>query len=195
MDVASFGSRAGPDTSQATWIATGRQLGVHRKQHQSSGSRLMWDIGDWLLEGEETVLKHEKRPTIRDFASQLTGYSRHTLTMAASVSRRVSPARRIEALSWWHHLVVANLGGDQQSEWLTRAVEYEWTVPRLRQELRASMPGIGPERPSPRKGDRVVRRLVELKREQISDALLAELGDWWQREMERAKPQLHAAHR
>ncbi len=165
-------------------METGRRLGLSRVSHQGTGSQLMWQVGDWLLEGEDGVLKHKKRLTIRDLAMRLTGYSKHTLSMAVSVSRKVRPPTRIDGLSWWHHLVVANLGEDARTDWLTRAVEYEWTVRKLREELRAASPGDGRSRHGPRNGDRIVRRLVGLRREQISDDLLAELDAWWRREMQ-----------
>ena len=191
--VMEFGG--GRVSAQEAWMEAGRRLGLSRLSHQGTGSQLMWEVGDWLLEGEDGVLRHKKRLTIRDLAMRLTGYSKHTLAMAVSVARKVRPPTRVDGLSWWHHLVVANLDEGARTDWLTRAVEYEWTVRKLREELRAANPDNGRSRPGPRNGDGVVRRLVGLRREQISDDLLAELDAWWRREMQDGEARRNGSQR
>jgi hypothetical protein len=182
--VPSIRSRDWHELSKDAWIETGRRFGRERLGHQRAGSQMMWEVGDWLVGGEDRVLRHEQRQSIRELAAQLTGYAKHTLSMAVSVSRKVPPSMRIEGLSWWHHLVVANLQPEQQTEWLTQAAEQEWTVRKLRHELRAGRPRPTQSRAVSRPGDRLVKRLVGLKRDQISDSFLEELATWWQREMD-----------
>jgi hypothetical protein len=143
----------------------------------------MWAVGDWLLEGEERVLKSKKRLMVREVAAGLTGYSKHTLAMAVSVSRKVKPPVRIDGLSWWHHLVVAHLSANEQATWLTQAAEHEWSVSRFRDELRE--PGSGRQkRGLDRTADSLVRQLITVTRMEISDDLLTELHRWWQGEIE-----------
>jgi len=157
---------------------------MHRLSHHGERSALMWDVGDWLLNGEDSVLKHKKKSAIRELACKLTGYSKHTLTMAVSVSRKVQPSIRIDGLSWWHHLSVSHLHPDHQVEWLTRAAESEWSVVRLRGELRAvDTIGSSATKPKLQASDRVVKQLIQLSRDQISTSSLADLVAWWQREI------------
>src|SRR6266566_9882650 len=92
-----------------TWRAVGEQLARKRGNLGHAGSRQMWDIGDWLRDGEDEVFKQLKRSRVRTMASGITGYSRHTLSMAASLARKMGPSMRIDGLTWWHHLAVARL--------------------------------------------------------------------------------------
>jgi hypothetical protein len=143
----------------------------------------MWAVGDWLLEGEVHILKGKKRSKVRELAAELTGYSTHTLTMAASVARKVDPSMRIDGLSWWHHLAVAQLASEEQARWLVRAAEDDWSVARLREELRDSSPMTA--RPSmTRRADWLVSQLVRLTRDEIPDGVLTELHRWWQHEID-----------
>src|SRR5205807_8955249 len=107
---------------QQRWYEAGDQLARGRRQLDSTGSRQMWEIGDWLVAGEDDVFKHLNRRRVRELAAGVTGYARHTLTMAASVARKVEPSRRVDGLTWWHHLAVASLDPDGQTDWLVREI-------------------------------------------------------------------------
>jgi hypothetical protein len=172
-------ANAGEVTSERAWRHAGAELASRYRQLQGTGSRQMWDVGDWLVAGEEQVFRAMTRVAVRELASRITGYSRHTLAMAASVSRKVDPSIRIDGLTWWHHLAVARLGAAQQSEWLVRAAELEWSVRTLREHLRrASGNGATGSHSA-----ELVQQLVRLRREQIPDALVPRLRDWWEREL------------
>lgn len=62
------------------------------------------------------------------------GYERGTLRDYAWVARKSSI--RIDDLSFAHHRLVAPLPPDDQREWLTLALQNEWTVAELRRELK-----------------------------------------------------------
>jgi hypothetical protein len=141
----------------------------------------MWALGDWVLDGEQEVFKSLKRAHLRRMATEISGYSSHTIAMAVSVSRRVSVSIRIDGLTWWHHLAVAKMVPEDQLAWLTRAAEECWSVARLRAELRAA--GMLKARSRPRSASTAIEQLVRLRREDIPPKLLDHLTEWWQREV------------
>ncbi len=169
--------RISPDA----WRAIGVELARSRVQVDGSRSRQMWAIGDWLAAGEEVVFKSLKKARVRSMAAEITGYSRHTLVMAVSVARKVEPSIRIDGLSWWHHLVVAKLPGEEQSLWLTRAAEEGWSVPVLRERMSRD----GADRsPVSRRTRRLISQLVRLRGNDIDGELLAQLHQWWHQEVQ-----------
>src|SRR5262245_59221539 len=99
-----------------SWRAVGEQLARQRGSLSHAGSRQMWDVGDWLRDGEDEVFKRLNRSRVRAMAAVLTGYSLHTLGMAVSLARKMDPSMRIEGLTWWHHLAVARLDSQAQSQ-------------------------------------------------------------------------------
>jgi len=166
------------------WRDMGARLARSRHQFEAARSREMWDIGDWLITGENVVFKSLKKSKVRQMAAEITDYSLHTLRMAASVARKIKPSMRIDGLSWWHHLPVAKLDEKGQAAWLARAAEEEWSVQELRSRLRAQVtqPSTPPRRARP---SRLVSELTQLHRDEIGDELLAKLLEWWQREVSR----------
>jgi hypothetical protein len=167
--------------TEDSWMRAGQELGRRRTQLGVTRSAQMWMVGDWLLAGEDRVLRNKKRSATRDAAARLTGYSKHTLTMSASVARKFDPSRRVDGLTWWHHLTVAGLEPDQQTHWLTNAAEGDWSVARLRDELRAA--GRTRTDARSRRARAAVRGLTRLSRSEIPEPILAELRGWWLREM------------
>jgi hypothetical protein len=159
------------------WRKAGDALARRRWQMATTGSQQMWEVGDWLVTGEDAVFARLKRTKVRELAADISGYSRHTLTMAVSVARKVPPSVRVDGLSWWHHLAVAKLGSTEQAEWLERAAEQEWTVQTLRDHLR---PPLAPRRSRSR---RLVGQLTKLTIDDIPEAAIAELRAWVQREL------------
>jgi hypothetical protein len=166
-------------TTEASWREAGGALARQRARIAGMGSRQMWQVGDWLVQGEDEVLRHLSRSHVRTVAT-ITGYSRHTLTMAASVARKVGPRARLDELTWWHHLAVARLDQAEQRRWLERAAEQRWSPRALREELPAGSPGRG--RPRHRSG-RLVGELVRYRREDIPASDVARLRAWYLREM------------
>lgn len=170
--------------SAEDWRHTGTQLARSSHQIEATGSRQMWEVGDWLLTGEDIVFKNLKKSKVRQMAAEITGYSLHTLRMAASVARKIKSSMRIDGLSWWHHLSVANLDEKGQAVWLTRAAEEGWSVHELRSRLRAQVPQAS--RPPRRvRTSRLVLELTQLHRDEIGNELLGKLREWWQKEVSR----------
>ena len=152
-------------------------MAQQRSELMGSGSRHMWEIGDWLVDGEDHVLRHMKRIKVRELAASITGYSAHTLKMAVCVARRVEPAIRVDGLSWWHHLLVAWLEPTDQVDWLTRAAEEGWSVDNLRARLRDAGLILRPR--SAAHVRRLITELVKLRRDEIPAGLVEELARWW----------------
>jgi|SRR5215472_3428527 len=176
-DPTSRRSGALPQTPEG-WRAMGERLAQQRGTISHMGSRQMWEIGDWLREGEDQVFRQLNRSRVRMMGSAITGYSRHTLNMAVSLARKIGPSMRIEGLTWWHHLAVARLDREAQSEWLTRAAEEGWSIRELRARLSREVPsGRGS---SQRHVRSVVSELLRLNREEIPDPLLDQLQRWWE---------------
>jgi hypothetical protein len=171
---------SGVSMTEDSWRDAGGALARQRARLAGMGSRLMWEVGDWLVRGEDEVLRHMSRIHVRRVAADITGYSRHTLTMAASVARKVRPATRLPELTWWHHLVVARLDRAEQARWLERAAGEQWPARALRRELGREMPARGRQR---RALGGLVGQLVRYGRADITPAEMVELRAWYVREM------------
>jgi hypothetical protein len=140
----------------------------------------MWEVGDWIVNGEDVVLRSLKKQKIRQVAAEISGYSGHTLRMAASVARKVEPDIRIDGLSWWHHQSVAKLEKEGQARWLTRAAEAGWSVRDLRDNLRQQ--GITTTVSERTRHERLILELTRLHWNEIDGTLMAELRRWWESE-------------
>jgi hypothetical protein len=168
-------------TDIEVWQEEGIRLSGSRERIESSGSRLMWEVGDWMVAGEDVVLKTLKKQKIRQMAAGISGYSSHTLRMAASVARKVEPDIRIDGLSWWHHQIVAKLDKEDQSKWLTHAAEAGWSVRDFRNELRKH--GVTRTVSARRRHESLILELTKLHRDEIAAELRAELRRWWESEL------------
>jgi hypothetical protein len=130
-----------------TWEALGRFLG------RISGAMNFW-IGDWLNFGEEVYGEefaqavestHGER---QDIAQRITGKAPQTLANWASVCGRVAKSRRRIELDYTHHQLVAALEPEEQTEWLGRAVDEEWSSRALSEAIsEARGTGAGTEPP------------------------------------------------
>lgn len=158
------------------WREAGRRLSQQRDGLGRRGSRHMWEIGDWLVVGEDQIFRRMKRMKVREVAAGVTGYSMRTLKLAVSVARRIDPEARVESLTWWHHLLVAWLDRPSQVGWLTRAVEERWSAEQLRQQLRVAGLIAGP-RTRPR-AERLIAEVIKLDRGEITDDMAVELTRW-----------------
>jgi hypothetical protein len=112
------------DLDHSDWLATGRRLGAIGRCSQ-------WWIGDWVRYG--TARWGEKYAE----AARVTGYDVASLRNMAWVASRFDLSLRNDKLTWSHHVLLAPLGTDEQSQWLQRASEERWSVADLRLELRA----------------------------------------------------------
>jgi len=179
------------------WREVGRRIAGQRNQVDGHASRQMWAVGEWLLQGEDDVFTHLNRRRVRELASEITGYSMHTLAMAVSVARRVGAAVRVDGLTWWHHLLVGKLSPAEQETWLCRAAEEGWSVKMMRERLRSA--SVIRSASKSRHPDRLVSQLTRWKRSEMSDVALSQLRDWWRQEMEvglapaREEADLHSA--
>ena len=167
-------------TDPASWREAGTRLRRLRDHVENSGSRQMWDTGDWLIAGEDIVFKNLKKRKIRQMAAEITGYSGHTLSMAVTVARKIEPYMRIDGLSWWHHQVVATLEKQEQAHWLTSAAEHDWSVRELRSKLHEQ--GLVSRQASRTSHKRLIGELTKLRLDEIDSALARKLHEWWQRE-------------
>ena len=95
------------------------------------GSSLFW-WGDYLVHLASTRGEEYAR------AKSASGYAPATLWQAAWVCRRVPPSRRLEALSFGHHMEVASLTPTDQEIWLAKADAEGLTSKQLRAEIRQS---------------------------------------------------------
>ena len=109
--------------SYAEWADVGRKLAILDRATQ-------WAIGDWLNYGE---LKYSD--TYNQVADA-TGYKPSTLMNLKFVAGRFPVSRRRENLSFAHHAEVAGLDAMEQDLWLDSAAKEQWTVKRLRAEVR-----------------------------------------------------------
>jgi hypothetical protein len=160
------------------WCELGGRLARRRSELVGQGSMHMWEIGDWLAEGEDRVFRRMKRVKVRELAAGVTGYSLHTLRMAVAVARRVHPDIRVDGLTWWHHLAVAWQDPPGQSHWLTRAAEEGWSAEQLRERLRAA--GLVGRARSRSRVQRLIGEVVKLSRDEIPEDMVHTLGRWWQ---------------
>ena len=125
-----FLSRRGLDLPEnltfEQWAAIGTTL---KNTHQS----LMWDLGDWLLYGQ-----NKKWGEKYDRAIEATGYDYGTLRNAKSVAKRFPLSRRRDKLTFAHHQEVASLA-DKDAERLLDHAEAEHLS---RNDLRARVAGV-----------------------------------------------------
>jgi hypothetical protein len=117
--VSPVGLHLPDDLSFRDWRAIGSAL------KQAEGSILWW-IGDWLRFGER-----KWRETYREVI-EATGYSRATAYQCKWVAEAFDFSRRLETLSWSHHLAVASLASDDADRLLIQAEQTGWSEKELR---------------------------------------------------------------
>jgi hypothetical protein len=106
--------------SETEWSNIGRAI-----THVESASK--WWIGDWLRAGSKA---YGKRATF-DLARQATGNDKQVLWLYSHVASRFEPHRRVAALSFSHHTVVAALPPEVADRLLHEAVELGLTSDQL----------------------------------------------------------------
>jgi hypothetical protein len=89
-------------------------------------------IGDLLSYGECTWGEKYTQ------AIEATGHKVGYLMNVASVAQKIPAERRHPELSFSHHQEVAALSEPEQTEWLDKAEEEDWSSKDLRQHLRVS---------------------------------------------------------
>jgi hypothetical protein len=106
------------------WRTIGRQIAL-------IVDSAAWWLGDWLVFGQD------KYPGRYRQVIEATGLEYQTLKNYAWVCRKIPRSRRRDALSFQHHAVVSGLPAGEQDLWLGRAERSQWSMHRLRRELRS----------------------------------------------------------
>ena len=107
--------------SEGDWMELGRTLAT---VCQSA----FWWVGDWMLYGFRTFGKK----VTYDLAQQATGYSRNALYSCSHVVKRFPPERRVAALTFFHHILMAGFPPDVADRYLAEAVELGWTARQIK---------------------------------------------------------------
>jgi hypothetical protein len=89
-----------------------------------------WWLGDWLVYGRDNYPNRYRQ------AMKETSLDYQTLRNYAWVAGRFDVSRRRDTLSFQHHAVVAALPAAEQDEWLDRASSSNWSMARLRAEVK-----------------------------------------------------------
>jgi N6-adenosine-specific RNA methylase IME4 len=109
-----------------------KQLGQSLKQVE--GSVQFW-IGDWARYGDKRGFTGKYTdPKVYDELEEITGFSRGTIQNFKSVADRTSSSRD-EDLSFRHHMEVAKLEPEKQSEFLQKAKSENLSAKDLRREI------------------------------------------------------------
>jgi hypothetical protein len=132
-------SLSDPNMPFEQWQALCRMLGGLRSATQ-------WWIGD-LLNFGEGAYGEKYAQAMDDF-----GLEYSTLTNYAYVARSVARRRRRVSLSFAHHRLVAALEPKEQSKWLKKAEEGDWTRQQMHDNMKAIAPGGDPD-PAPAPAD------------------------------------------
>src|SRR5205807_3256064 len=105
------------DASKAhsVWVEQGRALAKANAARQ-------FEIGDWLLAGEERLKKKAYAE-----AQKIFRYERSTLKLFAHVARNVPALVRTNDLPWEHHKLVARFKPEIQKQLLDYAVKVNGT--------------------------------------------------------------------
>lgn len=126
------------------WVETGRILSM-------LNSSLQWLIGDWFVYGETNY------GAITSLADDM-GLSEATIRDYVYVARNVEMSVRTD-ISFGHHKLVAAMGKKDQRHWLSLAIANNWSVARLRNEIRNT-----PNLPEPRVTDKIstgIHKLIQ----------------------------------
>ncbi len=109
-------------------------------------------IGDWLNFGREAYQRWRKCDAEKAGAYALAQARTHhaygTLANCASVCRAID-SRRSEHLPWSHHVIIAPLEPDAQSDWLARAAKDKMSVSDLRLAIRRASGTEAEAEPNP----------------------------------------------
>ncbi len=118
--------------TEKEWMNLGRAI-----SHVEASSR--WWVGDWLLAGYRTFGKS----VTNDLAQQATSYERTYLYATCYVAKRFPPERRVDALSFYHHEVLAPFPPETADELLAMAVELGLTARQIKAEAEKKHPQKG----------------------------------------------------
>lgn len=118
------------DLPLQTWARIGDQISLLTNSSA-------WWLGDWLIYGRDNY------PNRYRHAMKKTSLDYQTLRNYAWVAGRFDVSRRRDTLSFQHHAAVASLSAADQDEWLDRASANNWSMARLRAEVKAGTAKTG----------------------------------------------------
>lgn len=99
-----------------------------------AGKAMPWLIGDLINYGEGRQWSQECYQVLEN-----SGYSHETVRGYAWVCNKVAYYVRSPLLSWSHHKEIANIDDVRiQAEWVTRAIDNEWSIRELREAIRGN---------------------------------------------------------
>jgi len=160
----------------AEWEEKGLSIVAREREFDRGLDGIAWEMGDWACE----------RPTRYGDMTRLAeklDVPRGTLKNRASVARRIDPSRRRDGLSWSHHAEVAGLEPEEGDAVLAEAALYNWSVDRLRREMKDRTAAARARRENARlkaeiealraelKGPDAARRVVDCVRADIDAGL------------------------
>jgi hypothetical protein len=126
-EISATGLLLPPDLDADQWEAIGNKL-------VAINSRLQWAIGDWWVHGDNAGYGERKASGI----AETIGCTLERVRDLGWVARNVTSSFRNDALSFTHHTVVASLKPEDQKTWLSKAADGDWSVPKLRTEIKNS---------------------------------------------------------
>src|SRR6266704_5888189 len=109
-----------PDFNFRYWERIGEEL---KSASKKLTDQLMWDIGDWLLEGEVRGKLQERE--LRKHAERITGRAWPTIKNYKMYSKKFPASRRREALTYSLHVLVAKFDEAKQENQLDMASAWQ----------------------------------------------------------------------
>jgi len=117
----------------------------HRQRLRTESNQ--WGLIDWLTYGGESFCerdaltgKYKQTPAFSRYlqVAEATGYEESYLKQLAYIGRAIPSQNRVppRTLSIAHHAQVVALPADEQTKWLSKAIDNGWTVSELRQQVR-----------------------------------------------------------
>ena len=110
------------NTTIDDWIKCGKFL------RRAEGAVQFW-LGDWINFGEK------KYGEMYSQALEESDYGYGTLRNFAWIANKVELSSRNDNLSFKHHQLIAGFDQKDQSRWLKRASDEEWSVADMRKEI------------------------------------------------------------
>lgn len=123
------------DDAYARWLREGEMLGVRRKSLIEGFSTLQFQIGDWLIRGEDSEYFVNRIGYKK--AEVLTGYKANSLRQFTWVARCFPPSRRIDKLPWAAHQALASLKQEYRHEGLEKAAKFGLKVSEIRRQVKS----------------------------------------------------------
>lgn len=142
-------------TNNNEWIAAwASEVEEAWQEHRRS----TWHVADVIADGLEEFTQFGKAELVEMLALQI-GVAEKTITNYARVSMGFKPAQRYDGLEFGHHEAVLKYSDEERHKWLDLAAENNWSVHRLRMEIRAGDGEEPVELPSPVAAERLFYRM------------------------------------